>query len=386
MKIKVISPVAGRSEQVAHAVRGADTALEVHSATAPMADLTAAVNGSRPALLLLDGVDSSALEAVERFTSKNPQIETIVISSEPSQEFLMKAMRIGVREVLPAASDAAALRAAVQRAARRRTPAVSTEGSVLAFMSCKGGSGATFLSTNLAQQLSERSKRRVGLIDLDLQFGNVLQMLSSHKAVSHVAEVARQVHRLDEDLLRSAMVPLSETLHVLAAPAAISEALEVKAAHVEAIIRQARQMFDIVVLDLGGYVDAVSLQAVDLATHVFPVLQLNVLQMRDALRLRTLLASLDVPAQKLQWIVNRYDKRNALEPEALQKMLGEATTVHLVPNDFRSASAAVNQGVPLAQVARSSPALKALNELAARLAPVEAVRKEGWFSGLFGGH
>jgi pilus assembly protein CpaE len=386
MKVKVISPVAGRSEQVAHTVRGADTALEVHSATAPMADLTAAVNGSRPALLLLDGVDSSGLEAVERFTSKNPQIETIVISSEPSQEFLMKAMRIGVREVLPAACDAAALRAAVQRAARRHTPAVSTEASVLAFMSCKGGSGATFLSTNLAQQLSERSKRRVGLIDLDLQFGNVLQMLSSHRAVSHMAEVARQVHRLDEDLLRSAMVPLSETLHVLAAPAAISEALEVKAAHVEAIIRQARQMFDIVVLDLGGYVDAVSLQAVDLATHVFPVLQLNVLQMRDALRLRTLLASLDVPAQKLQWIVNRYDKRNALEPEALQKMLGEATTVHLVPNDFRSASAAVNQGVPLAQVARSSPVLKALDELAARLAPVEAVRKEGWFSGLFGSH
>ena len=44
---------------------------------------------------------------------------------------------------------------------------------------------------------------------------------------------------------------VSGTLSVLAAPEDLSQALEVKAAHVEAIIKQARQMFDFVVLDVG---------------------------------------------------------------------------------------------------------------------------------------
>ena len=69
---------------------------------------------------------------------------------------------------------------------------------------------------------------------------------------------------------------------MLAAPEDLSQALEVKAAHVEAIIKQARQMFDYVVLDVGRSIDAVSLQALDLATHVFPVLQLSLPQIRDA--------------------------------------------------------------------------------------------------------
>ena len=47
---------------------------------------------------------------------------------------------------------------------------------------------------------------------IDLQFGNALLMLSDHHAGSDVAEVARNIGRLDSELLRSAMVPVSTTL------------------------------------------------------------------------------------------------------------------------------------------------------------------------------
>ncbi|WP_157263422.1 AAA family ATPase [Azohydromonas aeria] len=381
MKIKVISPLAQRAEQVARLLGEGDSSLEVLSAAAEPHALAEAVNGSRPALVVVDGVNAPALPAIGRFTAEHPQIEMLVLSAEQSPAFLMQAMQSGVREVLPAGADAAALRAAVQRAARRHAPPAVQQSRVAAFIGCRGGNGASVLAANLAQRLAAGGTQRVALIDLDLHGGNALLLLSSQHAASDVAEVARNVQRLDAELLRAAMVSLSETLHVLPAPEDVAQALEVKAEHVQAIVRQARQMFDCVVLDLGGRIDALSLPALDQATHVFPVLQLYLPQLRDARRMRATLQSVDVPQHKLCWIVNRYQKNSELPLQALTQVLG-GDPVHTVPNHYASVNAAVNQGHPIAP---GSPVTRALDGLAQRLAPQEAAppREQRWFAQWF---
>jgi len=384
MKIKVVSPSAERAEQVAQIVRGSASGLDVHAATAAPGGLQMAVNGSRPGLLVLDGIDLPGLDAISHYTQAHPDVETIIISSEQSPAFLLKAMQSGVREVLATPADAPALQAAVQRVTRKRQPtAPARQGEVFAFMACKGGSGASFLAANLAHILSARDGRSVALLDLDLQFGDALMMLSDQRAVSDVAEVARNINRLDADLLRSAMVQVSDTLSVLPAPQELSQALEVKAAHVEAIIRQARQMFDFVVLDVGRSIDTLSLQALDMATLIFPIVQLSLPQVRDAKRLRGLFRSLEYPAQKTRWLVNRYQKGGDITLESLEQTLG-TKGLKTIPNHFSSVSASVNQGVPIDKLSRNNPVARALLELAQSIAPVEGARKDTWLSGLFG--
>ena len=384
MKIKVVSQNAERAEQVAHMVRGSGTGLDVHAAASTLAGLPAVINGSRASLLVLDGVDGDGLDAVGRLALTHPDVDTIVISADQSAAFMVKAMRAGVREVLPPPVDAPALQAAVQRLARKRQPAAAVHhGEVLAFMACKGGSGASFIAANLAHILSTRDKRTVALIDLDLQFGNALLMLSDQRAGSDV-EVARNIGRLDADLLRSAMVQVSETLSVLPAPDELSQGLEVKAPHVEAIVKQACQMFDFVVLDLGRSIDAVSLQALDMASLIFPVLQLNLPQVRDAKRLRALFQSLEYPPAKVRWLVNRFQKAGDITLESVQQALG-TKAITTIPNHFGGVSASVNQGVPIDKLSRNNSVAKALHELARSVAPAEAGKKDGWLSSLFGG-
>lgn len=372
---------------MARHVRTSGPGLEVLVTAGTVGNLPAAMNGSRPDLLVLDGVDASGLDALARLAQMHPEIDTIVVSHEQSPAFLLKAMQAGVREVLPPPVGAAALQAAVQRLLRKRAPAAagpSRHGEVLAFLSCKGGGGATFLAANVAHALSTREGRSVALIDLDLQFGDALLMLGDQRAGSDVAEVARNIGRLDTELLRASMVAVTPTLSVLPAPQELPAALEVKADHVEGIVRQARQMFDHVVLDLGHSIDAVSLQGLDLADCIAPVLQLSLPQLRDAKRLRALFRSLELPPHKVRWIVNRHQKTSDLTLEAVEQSLG-VRGIATVPNHYPSVSAAIAQGLPIERVARGGAVARAVRELANSLAPTDApARKDSWFGSLFG--
>lgn len=385
MKIKVIAPSAKRAEQVADIVRESASDLDVLSATSSMSALAQAVNGSRPNLLVLDGVGMHELDRVGEFTHAQPDVETIVISAEKDSEFLLKAMRAGVREVLPPTFSSAALQAAVQRATRKQRPVAAPAelGEVLAFMGCKGGSGASFLAANVAHVLSVRDGSTVALIDLDLQFGDTLLMLSDQVPGSNVAEVARNIGRLDAELLRAAMVQVSGTLSVLAAPDQIDQAFEVQPEHVEAIIKQARKMFDYVVIDIGRAINAVSLRALDLATHILPVLQLSVPNVRDARRLRDLFRSLDYPPQKVHWLVNRFEKNSEVTLDSLAQTLG-VKSIATVPNHFAVVTASVNQGVPIDKLAKKNPVSRALLDLTQRLSPAETKKKDGWLNTIFG--
>jgi len=385
MRIKVVSPSTQRAQHVANIVRNSGPGLDVLATTSPISGLPEAVNGSRPALLVLDGVDTHGLETLGQLVLAQPDIDAIIISAEQSPAFLLKAMQAGVREVLPPPVDEAALQAAVQRVARKCRPVdvPADLGEVMAFVACKGGSGASFLAANLAYLLSVRDGRTVALIDLDLQFGDALLMLSDQAPASDIAEVARSIARLDAELLRAAMVQVSGTLSVLAAPEELTQALEVQGDHIGAIIKQARQMFDFVVIDAGRSINAVSLRALDAATHIFPVMQLNVPNVRDAKRLRDLFRTLDYAPQKIHWLVNRYQKNDDITLDSLQHTLG-VPRVATVPNHFAGVSASVNQGVPIGKLARNNPVSRALMDLTQRIAPVEKGKRDSWFSTIFG--
>jgi pilus assembly protein CpaE len=385
MKIKVVSASATRAEEVAQLIRESGGALDISTVTGTVKTLPPFINGSRPALLVVDGADAGELEALGVLAHVHPDLETIVISSEQSPAFLVRAMQMGVREVLPPALNATALQAAVRRVAHKRAPApAAPQGEVLAFMACKGGSGASFIAANIAHILSTQSERKVALIDLDLQFGNALLLLSDQRAVNDVAEVARSIGRLDADLLRASMVQVSGNLSVLAAPEDLSQALEVKAAHVEAIIKEARQVFDYVVLDVGRSIDTVSLKALDLATHVLPVLQLSLPQIRDAKRLRALFRSLEYAPEKIHWVVNRHQKGGEIDLESMEQTLG-VKGLTTIPNHFKGVNASVNQGIPIDRLAPGNPVARALGDLARKVAPLQGgARKDGWLASMFG--
>jgi pilus assembly protein CpaE len=385
MKIKLITPDVHNAEAWATALR-ADSAFEVTPILRSLHEVNVLVNGSRPDIVLVETTTPRDFQALETLAAAHPEIDYVLVGSDLSPEFLMRAMRVGVREVLPAPASPEAVLTALRRQYRKRStgPAAPAQqrGKVLAFVSCKGGSGATFVGANLAYLLADGGQRRVALIDLNLQFGDAALFVTSEKPVSNVADVARNIERLDRELLQSAMTQVAPGLWVLAAPEDPAHAGDVAPAHVRAMIELARSMYDYVVVDVGRSLTQVTLQALDLADSVYAVLQLTLPFIRDGKRLREVFHSLDYPTHKIHWIVNRYQKDGQLTLDDLKRTLNIGQVV-AVPNQYDVVAASVNQGVPLERIAPGSVVTRALRDLAQDIAPKVEKARSGWLSGLF---
>lgn len=388
MKIKLITPDADHAAVWTTALR-AERAFDVAPVVRALREVHVIINGSRPDLVLVETTTPEDFLALEVLAHAHPEVDYVLVGSELGPEFLMRAMRAGVREVLPAPTTPEAVLAALRRQLRKRTPGAAVpaqaHGEVLALLSCKGGSGATFVAANLAHLLAADGRRRVALIDLNLQFGDAALFVSSETLASNVADVARNIARLDADLLRASMTEVAPGLWVLAAPDDPAHAGDVTPEHVRQIVELAREMFEFVIIDAGRALSAVTLQALDLADRVYPVLQLTLPFIRDGKRLRDVFRSLDYPVKKIHWIVNRLQKEGQFTIDDLKKTLAIDQVITL-PNHYEAVAAAVNQGVPVERVAANSSIARSLRELAEQIAPTMNIKaRGGWFSGLFRG-
>lgn len=387
MKIKILSDSHDNAERLRAILLQSGKSMDVAVGHATSSEPIGAVNGTVPDIVVLDAFEPSGLEALERLTLRYPQIDPIVISDDSSSDFLLRAFRAGVREVLPSAPNAEALHAALARIARKRGVAggAAAEGKILAMTSCKGGSGATFLATNLAWVLAAAHGKRVALIDLNLQFGDAAMYVTDQKPASNLALVCQQIHRLDAAFLASAMIEVAPGFHLFAAPDDPAHATDVKAQNVEAILKVARANYDFVIVDVGRSLDAVSLQAFDMADMIFPVVQLTLPFIREAKRLVGVFVSLGYSMSKVGLIVNRHQKNSEITLEDLERTVN-AKVFKSVPNCYEAVAASVNQGEPIARLAKNSPVTKVLREIAESLAADPEKTSKGWLSRLFATH
>jgi pilus assembly protein CpaE len=362
MKVAVISPNPQHLREMGAVLEAsAHTAVLVEGGKSRM---RAVAEQELPDMLLVEGMccDPGELEQVEYVTTHHPGVAVVLACSTQTPEFLIQSMRVGVREVLPSPPPAAALEAAVQRVAAKLAGVPARGGGkVLAFMPCKGGSGATFIATNLAYPLAE--SRSVLLIDLNLQFGDALSFVHDGRPASTLADLARNVGRLDASLLAASAVKVAPNFSVLAAPESPAEAIEIKPEHIGTIVTLAASQYDFVLLDVGRNVDPHAIQALDRADRILVVMQAALPHVRNAHKLLAVFRSLGYPPAKAELIVNRFERGGEIGIDDIRRSLGNVTLT-TVANSYREVNASINHGDALAKTARSSTVIRNLAEFA----------------------
>ncbi len=383
MKIAIISPSAQSLQEISTILEHGNPSRIVTRHQGGISKLRTLAEQEHPDVIIVEGLchDASELAPIEFVTSHYPQMIIIMLCSQQTSEFLINAMRVGVREVLPSPASKDALEAAIIRAeAKLGLRSTHRSGRVIAFLSCKGGSGATFLAANLGHQIGADGKK-VLLIDLNLQFGEALLTVHNRKATSDIAEVARNLARLDASFLKASTVAVSANFEILDVPVDPAQSLQIKPEHLDAILNVAVNQYDFIILDVNRNLDDVTIKALDRAHNIFLVVQMLLPYLRNANRMMTVFRSLGYAQDKVELLVNRYWKNGDIGLDDLRASLG-VTKMRVIPNGYKEVAKAINQGEPLVTVSKSSAVVKAISELAQSLLPKTEQAQGGLLSRL----
>lgn len=385
MKIIVISPDKVLKEQIRLGLQSIDSSRQVLWFDDGLENLALAATREHPDLVIMEGLsnEENKLKVLEQFSLRYPNVALIILCENASSEFLMGAMRSGVKDVLHLPLVMSELQLTVGRieAKLKKADPMQKRAKVIAFVASKGGSGATFLACNLGYVLAATNEAKVALLDLNLQFGDAALFVSDHVPANTLADVTANISRLDASLLTSSMVQVLPNFGVLAAPEDAEHAQDVKPEHIEALLKLTSAQYDYVIMDIGRALNATSVKALDHADLIFVVLQQTLPFIRDSKRLIHALQSLGYTKDKVHLIINRYEKGGDIRLEDVEATLG-MKVFKTIPNSYEAVSASVNQGVPMMKIARHDPVTKALQEVAQKLTEGSHTKKNGWLASL----
>ncbi len=239
-------------------------------------------------------------------------------------------------------------------------------GQVITVFSPKGGTGKTVVSTNLAAYLASKSRKRVLLIDLDLQFGDAAIMLGiDPQRTMH--DLVLAPGDLDAGKLAGYTTRHRSGLDILAAPMLPEHAELVTEAKVMRLIEVAREAYDLVVIDTSPFFYGPMLALLEPTDQLLLLCGLDVPTLKNVrLSLRTL-ELLGFPPSRTNLVLNRVTSDVGLSKEDVQVALGIPVAFE-IPND-PVVPPAVNRGTVPALHEGDSEFAHAIARIASALQP-----------------
>lgn len=239
---------------------------------------------------------------------------------------------------------------------------------VISIFSTTPGIGKTLTAINIAAGIAHEGYR-VCLVDLDLQFGDVMNYLQlpSDKTIAGAQRLFKaepESFNVQDFLVEYRTGAYS--FFVLPAPIYVSDAYQIDVLTVENIISNQLSNFDFVILDLNSVFSSLNLAMLDLSTIIN---YLGVIDFLPALKNFKVgydtLIRFEYEEQKIRLVENRADSQKLIESSDVEKLLGEPF-YHRLPNDFPAASKSISEGRPLMYAAPNSKLTKSFFELTAK--------------------
>jgi pilus assembly protein CpaE len=298
---------------------------------------------------------------------------TIAVCSANKQgnpDFLLQAMRAGVREFLEKPYDRIDVSAVIRRVAdatsQTQAPKKTRSGKLLTVLGTKGGVGTSTVAVNLAVQLARTPRKTVALLDFSRPMGDVAALLDL-KPRFQLRDAMQNFKRLDATMFAGLLAKHSSGLHVLCGASRLEDWDRAEFAAVQRIVEVAQKTFDIVVMDLGAFYSA-EWQSELQGSEVLLVSEADLPGLAKLQRHLDALAKLGVPSTKIRLTINRWHRH---DEEALKKVEKDMRTPVFarLPNDFKLVTDATLRGLT---VDRGSDSLaNGFQEMARRFAGSE---------------
>ena len=319
--------------------------------------------GIELAAVVLDTDIEGALEAIRRARAAAPGVPVLTASRARDGETILRSLRAGAGEFLTLPVDPEEARGAIERLTPEVPDATGGRGTMIAVTGTTGGAGCTTLAVNLAYNLAKVPGASVALLDIDLLLGSVDIALDVMPELT-MADVASEIDRYDETLLRRVLARHDSGIHVLTAPTAMEDAAKVQPGPLRELLERLRRAFSFVVIDTSKGFQETDFVALDLADSILLTTQLDVCGLRNGARLMKVFRQIDGLAERVQVVLNRVEPGGAgIGPEKAAETLG-APIAWQIPNMTEVVTAARAKGVPVAEEAPNSKLAHAIEQIA----------------------
>ena len=324
------------------------------------------VNDMPDLLLLHSGAGHSELQYLADNNHKNT-VALIVCGAGDDPAAMRLAMRAGARDYLPETVSRVDLIASLMRLQEETRVNNSTSGQLVVVVNGKGGSGGSFLATNLAHGLVVDAAKQVTLVDADLQFGGLSRYLDMAPKIG-ILQALDSAKEMDEVSANAFTCEHASGLRLLAAP---SERLalpnEVSLDALDALLSMFQSINDFVVVDSPNRLDAVTEYFLERADKIIVVVQQSLPHVQDTARLLKLLSrEISISPKRIRVVVNRYTKNAPIELNDIKKALRQERLI-TIPNQYKLGAESIDCGVPVAEISRNAALTKGIRNLQSHL-------------------
>ena len=333
-------------------------------------------------LMSINISNTDAISATENILLQIPEASVIIMGGQGEQERLHRALMAGAKIYLIQPFSGEELLNTIRKVYEqnqrlksllRQTTSATQSGKVISVFSSKGGAGKTTIAVNLAVTLAQRKNASIGILDANLQFGDVALYLDLAPRAT-ISDAIVEADSLDENNLDTYMTPYNDRLSLMAAPTRPEQAGDITGGQVCAVLAQMKKKYEYVVVDTSSDFNDITLSVLDNSDVIVVLAGVDLPTIKNMKLCLEIMQSLDYGADKVRVVLNRANSTGGLSVREIEHSLNLKFCA-TVPSDGKTVMTSINKGVPFVISHSQTPVAQNVFLLAQQLAP-EALHPE----------
>jgi CheY-like chemotaxis protein len=314
------------------------------------------VGEAAPDLVIFDTKlpDIKSTDLIERL-QRNPAIANVpcvVLTSHSDPEEMQACLQAGCAEYY--VKSGMVMMTLVDSIPRllvdgRRLRKKHDKGSLIVFLSAKGGTGTSSLCANIAMNLAGQiSQSTVAVADLVLPMGSIASLVGITDSQFNLVRVAEEPEeKITKDYLsKNLIVPTNWLFHLLAGAPDPESSFNLQVGHIPHIVDSLRRAYDYVFVDLGRSLSKISMPIIHDADLVVLILSTDLSTVNHTKKVWHYLHDQGIGANRVFPILNRAVGLEGLTKAEAERILGIEIKLTM-PYMMGNFTLANNQNMPI---------------------------------------
>lgn len=237
----------------------------------------------------------------------------------------------------------------------------SGQGKVISVFSNKGGLGKTTIAVNLGYELARRDRRaKVAIVDMNLFLGDVTTFLD----LTPPYDMSFLIKKIDEtkDIVDLTTQYSDTNYYIIADSPYRDYANNVSKEDVVKMLNALRKKFNYIIIDNSSAITGKTKYVLDLSDMILLITEANLPTLNNCKRCMDFFEHIGLQ-NKTQIVLNRYSSSDECQKQDVADIL-QKNVLSVIPNDWQTASSAINKGITIGETNPFSDIYYAFCELA----------------------